>query len=67
MNDWSAGSVPILSRLLLSKVPAWAPRKDKREALFLYFRVVQGEQKGQRGQNDGQLGSFGAGGEGNFW
>lgn len=61
VNDWSAGSVPVLSRPLLSKVPAWAPRKDKREALLLYFRVVKGEQKGQRVQNDGQLGSFGAG------
>ena len=41
--------------------PAWAPREGERQALFLYFRVLQGEQKGQRGQSDGQLGSLGVG------
>lgn len=64
MNDQTAGSVTTLSRLLLAEQgPILAPG-DGEEGIFLYFWVVQGEQKGQKGTEWWRTWDFGAVGKG---
>lgn len=64
LNDQTALSVTVLSRLFLAEQgPALAPGEGE-GGIFLYFRVVQGEQKGQKGAERWKLGSFGAEGKG---
>lgn len=59
MNDQTAVSVTILSRLLLAEQgPALAPGEGQ-GGIFLCFRVVQGDRKDRKGQNDGNLGLLG--------
>lgn len=62
LHEQPVGSTcPYFEQATPQQVPRLGPQERVRQALFLYFRVLQGELKGQRGQSDGQLGSVGVG------
>lgn len=64
MSDQRAGSVTIPSWLLLRRVPALVPGEGEMKALFLYFQIVQWEQRGQRGTEGWRTGGLWGEGKG---